>query len=310
MELLYPVVAVGGLALLIVSAEALIRAAASLAQQWNIPASILGLTLIAFGTSLPEIAVTFSAAYNGSPDMAIGSVVGSNVANFCLCIGLTALFAGIPINRWTRRMDFPACMLVTALSAVLLWDGVLDFTDGALLVGSLALYLLLLYLTSKSRSGDAVDEVEQRPILAESGLILLNLALVAAASEATIWGALHTAKLLGVSDLIIGITLLAVGSSLPEIVVSVQGARIGQTDLVIANVIGSNIINLAAALGGVAMITSLQSEPIIHRDLTAMLGATLIMGLLIYLNRNSRLGRLCSLLLVPYAMYLFFVVVE
>ena len=310
MELLYPVAAAGGLALLIYSADALIRASASLAQQWNIPASILGLTLIAFGTSLPEIAVTFSAAYNDSPGMAIGGILGSNVANFCLCLGLTALFASIPISRWTRRMDFPACLAMTALSALLLWDGSLDAVDGALLVGALVLYLLLLYFTSQSRSGDSVSPVEQRPIGIEAGLIVLNLALVAAASEMTIWGSMHTARLIGVSDLIIGITLLAIGSSLPEIVISVQGARVGQTDLVIANVIGSNIINLAAALGGVALISRLESDLIIRRDLVAMLGATLLLGLLLYLNRSGRLGRFCGLLLVPYMAYLFFVVVE
>ncbi len=281
---------IAGLAILIIGGESLIRGASRLAVAMKIPPLIIGLTIVACCTSAPELAISLSAAFKGNADMAIGNVVGSNICNICLILGLAALLQPIRVESTLIRREIPMVILLSIIVyvfAVLGGDAPLSilfsgqFTgqmlpwQGGLLMAILCGYIawtVYEVLVHKKANAEYAKEVEQEVLpdsIAESqgwlkgwrafavnvGLLILGIAMLVFGSDMMVLGSVKLAKMFGVSELIIGLTILAVGTSLPELVVSVLAAAQGKSEIAVGNVIGSNAFNILGVLGPTAFIT-------------------------------------------------------
>ncbi|WP_313024625.1 calcium/sodium antiporter [Pseudomonas lopnurensis] len=258
---------IGGLVLLVVGAEALVRGAARLAGRFGIPPLIIGLTVVAFGTSAPETAVSVQASLSGSGDIAVGNVIGSNIANILLILGLSAVVAPLVVSRQLIRLDVPVMIGAGLICYALAWDGRISRLDGALLLICLVGYTLFLVIASRrERNAPAGDEFvtefgpdeTARPLawLLHLLLIVIGLGLLVGGSNLLIEGAVALARALGLSELVIGLTVVAVGTSMPELATSLLAALRGERDIAVGNVVGSCIFNLLLVLGAGAAVAS------------------------------------------------------
>ncbi len=245
-----------GLFGLFVGGELLVRFASSLAQRLGISPLVVGLTVVAFGTSAPELAASLTAALRGSPEIAFGNVIGSNTANIGLILGLSALAVPLATRTTFVRRELPFMVLTGAALLPLLLDGRLGRLEGAGLVGVLLVYLLVLF-----RVGSAPDDA---PAERATGSLLLSLVgitgglvLLVGGAQALVAGAVTVATALGVPETVVGLTLVAVGTSLPELVSSLVAARKGEGDLALGNIVGSNIFNVLAILGVTSLVQPL-----------------------------------------------------
>ena len=259
---------IAGLVLLVAGAEVLVRGAAKLAAQFGISPLIIGLTVVAFGTSSPEMAVSAQAAWAGKGDIAIGNVVGSNIFNVLFILGVSALIVPLVVSRQLVRQDVPVMVGASFLALALAWDGSLSRLDGALLFAGILAYTGLLIV--KSRQDKAATAAAAASLGAEFGidekagarrwpidclLIIVGLALLILGSNWLVEGAVALARALGLSELVIGLTVIAAGTSLPEVATSVIAAIKGERDIAVGNIVGSNIFNLLAVLGLAALIS-------------------------------------------------------
>lgn len=255
-----------GLVLLVAGAEVLVRGAAKLAAQFGIPPLIIGLTVVAFGTSAPETAVSVQAAMNGSGDLAIGNVIGSNIANILLILGVTALVAPLIVSRQLIRLDVPIMIGASLVVYALAWDGSLSRLDGALLFTGVVSYTAFLIISSRrDKSANEDDEFAKEFGLNEPvkpyawvtnlGLIIVGLVLLVTGSNFLVDSAVTLARVLGISELVIGLTVVAIGTSLPELATSIMAAIKGERDIAVGNIVGSNIFNLLCVLGLASMIS-------------------------------------------------------
>ncbi|MFI8745389.1 calcium/sodium antiporter [Pseudomonas sp. NPDC077186] len=255
---------IAGLVLLVAGAEVLVRGAAKLAAQFGIPPLIIGLTVVAFGTSAPETAVSVQSAINGSGDLAIGNVVGSNIANVLLILGLTALVAPLIVSRQLIRLDVPIMIGASLVTFALAWDGELSRLDGALLFAGVLAYTGFLIYSARQDKGGEDDEFTKEFGLNEPakphawvvnlGLIVAGLVLLVGGSNLLVEGAVQLARALGLSELVIGLTVIAIGTSLPELATSIIAAFKGERDIAVGNIVGSNIFNLLCVLGLASLV--------------------------------------------------------
>jgi cation:H+ antiporter len=243
-----------GAALLVFGAELLVRGASRIAAAAGISPLIIGLTVVAFGTSAPELAVSVGATFSGEPGIAMGNVVGSNIFNVLFILGVSALIVPLSVQRQVVRYELPIMVGVSVLLLVLALDGMIGRFDGVILVAALAGYLL--YLARQGTApeivpGDPIGEATRRGGSRLSNILiaLVGLALLVAGSRFLVGGAVALATLLGVSEAIIGLTIIAAGTSLPELATSVIAGLRGERDIAVGNVIGSNIFNILAILG-------------------------------------------------------------
>lgn len=268
MTLMTFVYLIAGLVLLVAGAEVLVRGAAKLAAQFGISPLVIGLTVVAFGTSAPETAVSVQAALNGSGDIAIGNVVGSNIANVLLILGVTALVAPLVVSRQLIRLDVPIMIGASLVTFGLAWDGELSRIDGALLFAAVVAYTLFLIISSRrEKAAEADDEFAKEFGLHEpakphaglinAGLVIAGLVLLVVGSNFLVEGAVALARALGLSELVIGLTVIAVGTSLPELATSIMAAFRGERDIAVGNIVGSNIFNLLAVLGLASLVSPL-----------------------------------------------------
>lgn len=259
---------IAGLVLLVAGAEVLVRGAARLAAQFGIPPLIIGLTVVAFGTSAPETAVSVQAAFNGSGDLAIGNVVGSNIANVLLILGATALIAPLIVSRQLIRLDVPIMIGASLVVYALAWDGGLSRLDGALLFSGIIAYTTFLIISSRrEKAASEEDEFAKEFGLHEKprpyawminlGLIVVGLVLLVSGSNFLVEGAVALARALGLSELVIGLTVVAIGTSLPELATSLLAAFKGERDIAVGNIVGSNIFNLLCVLGLASLVSPL-----------------------------------------------------
>jgi cation:H+ antiporter len=257
---------VAGLASLVLGADLLVRGASKLALSFGISPLVVGLTIVALGTSAPEIAVSVAAVMEGKSDMAVGNVVGSNIFNVLFILGLSALIVPLVVNRQLIRQEVPIMFGVTALVVLLSFDGQLVPWEGALLLVLLVAYTTFLVLQSRRESAAArtpsapVDEFEAELQTAPAGawdsklpaqLALMGVGLVflVLGSDGLVTAAVFFAKALGVSDVVIALTIVAAGTSMPEVATSITAALKGERDMAVGNVVGSNIFNLLGCLG-------------------------------------------------------------
>jgi cation:H+ antiporter len=251
-----------GVVALVAGAEALVRGAAALAARSGLSPIVIGLTVVAFGTSAPELAVSVGAAVRDEAEIAIGNVVGSNIANVLLILGLSAMVGGaLTVHQRIVRIDVPIVIAVSVLVLLFSLDNEIVRWEGLVLVALLITFITWTVIEARRESGtdlaveseydEALDpeRLKATSPLLDLGLILLGLVLLIVGSQGLVSGATDIAESLGVSDLVIGLTVVAVGTSLPELATSVLAARRGQVDLAVGNVIGSNLFNLLAVLG-------------------------------------------------------------
>ncbi|MAT64893.1 MAG: calcium/sodium antiporter [Gammaproteobacteria bacterium] len=287
---------IGGFALLVWGADRFVVGAAATARNLGVAPLIIGLTIVGLGTSAPEMLVSAMAAWDGNPGLGMGNAVGSNIANIGLIIGLTALIVPLRVSSITLRREFPVLLGIMLAAFVLVADGDLSRLDGSLLLLGMGLMLgWLVWLGLNSRS-DGVDPLlaeytEEIPVgmamPAALGWLALGLVVLLVSSRVLIWGAIGIAEAMGVSDLIIGLTLVALGTSLPELAASIMSALKGEHDIALGNVIGSNMFNLLGVLGLPGLIHPGAVEPeMLSRDFSVMAGLTVLLLFFAYSYRR------------------------
>ena len=296
--LLFSAAIVLGLIFLILSADRFVDAASVIAQRTGLSPLIIGMLIVGIGTSAPEMLVSALAAMQGNPGLALGNAYGSNITNIALILGLTALLSPIPVQSGILRKELPVLCIVTAASIGLLWDGHLGLFDSALLVVALLALMVWLVRTGQESPDSFTEEAEANaqshlPKMGHTGLMLfLSLAVMMAASQGLIWGAAGLAKAAGVSDLVIGLTVLAFGTSVPELASSLVAARKGQHALALGNVIGSNLFNTLGGVGIAGLISPSVVEPdLLTRDLPVVAALSLSL-FVIGMGWRGRMGRI------------------
>ena len=302
-----------GLVLLVWSADRFVEGSAVVARHFGVPPLLVGMLIIGFGTSAPEMVVSAIASFQGNPGLALGNAYGSNITNIALILGLTALLGPIAVNSQIIKRELPVLMAVTALTAALLWDGDLSRIDAIILLsvfGILTVWSIRLGLRERADTLKGEIEAELSSIAMSVGRaafwLVVGLVILIVSSRMLVWGSVEIARALGVSDLIIGLTIVAVGTSLPELASSLIAARKGEHDLAIGNVIGSNLFNTLAVVGIAGAISPMMTEPeILSRDVLVMSLLTLFLFVLGYGFRGEgRVNRLDGgILLLSYIGY-------
>jgi len=301
-----------GLVVLVWSADRFVLGAAATARHLGMSPLLIGMTIVSLGTSAPEIFVSATASLDGAGILAIGNALGSNITNVGLVLGVTALIAPLPIQGKMLKKEIPILLLVTVIAGLVLQDLTLSFWDGVVMLICLVITLFWLFNETHDQEISGLDEEEVQAIeetSTASSIMWLVIGLVALMFSAKIlvWGAVEVARYFGISELIIGLTIVAIGTSLPELAASVASALKGHHDIAIGNVVGSNIFNLLAVMPipGLVANTEIGSE-VLLRDYGAMLLVTLLLIAFIYIfRRKGRVGRSAgSVLLLAYFSYL------
>ena len=299
---------------LIWGADKFVAGAAASARKLGMSTFMIGLTVVAFGTSAPELLVAFSAAMEDASGLAVGNALGSNLANIGLVLAVTALIARIPISKSLLRNELPLVLAVTALAGYCLYDANLSRSDGVVLLAALVLTLAWMIKGPKPEPAEMAVDTEIPGFGGRLMWVYLigGLLLLMASSELLVWGAKELAVMWGVSQLVIGLTVVAVGTSLPELAAAVMSAIRGHHDMALGNVMGSNIFNILAVLAVPGLIAPVEfSDDVFRRDYVAMAGITILLAAILYIDafvRNQpQLGKLAAcILLASYATYYYF----
>ena len=296
-----------GLAILIFSGDFLVRGAVGIASKFNVSTLVIGMTIVAFGTSAPELIVSLKAAIKNHPEIAVGNVIGSNIANLGLVLGATVLIKPLLIQRATVRLDWPAMMFISLLLWGFTQDYELSFFEGLILFLFLAGYSVFMV---KKSSGD-VDEIDEddikKPIYLHILFAVGGSIGLAYGADLLLENAVEIARYFNVSEYVIGTTIIAFGTSVPELITSVVAALKNQSDISIGNLIGSNMFNIGSVLGITSMVKNIPfSETVVSQDMYWMLGVSfIILPLMLIGNKMPRWTGV--ILLFAYALYITFV---
>ncbi len=309
-----------GLAILVWSADRFVDGAAVIAQHLGVSNLIIGITVVGFGTSAPEIAVSVIAVLEEVPGIAVGNALGSNIANIGLILGITALLAPISVSKSLIRSEYPLLFTATVVLVWCLYDLQLDRLDGFLLLGLLVVimtYMIYSHRNSKLETDEDGADAESMSSKVAWLWILVGLVLLIGSSRMLVWGASNIAHSLGVSELVIGLTIVALGTSLPELAASIASLKKSIADMAIGNVIGSNLFNSLAVVGIPPLIHGFEIDSAaLYRDLPVMVVLTLLLFVMSFggnkrLNQIGRFkGAVLFALFLAYQGYLYFEVVS
>lgn len=288
-----------GLTILIVGGESLVRGASSIAKRLKVAPIVIGLTIVAFGTSAPELAVNLFSALQGSADIAVGNVIGSNIANILLILGISALIRTIRVQKNTAWKEIPLALLAVLLVFVMandrLFDGastnVLTRTDGLALIGIFAIFMYYTFGIAKATGDADKDEVKLYSALTSTLLIIGGLIGLVYGGKLLVDNAIVLAQLAGMSQALIGLTIVAVGTSLPELVTSIIAVRHGHDDLAVGNIVGSNIFNILWILGVTSTILPLPISDAVQTDILVNAGVTILLFLFMFVGARHKLNR-------------------
>lgn len=301
------VLLVVGFVMLIKGADWFVDGACAIAYRLGIPELVIGLTIVAMGTSAPEAAVSISAAFKGSADITIGNIVGSNILNILIILGLSALVTSLAVAKSTIRIEIPFTLAATLLLMFLGKDGSITFTDGTILWVAFLVYLAyLLYLSKADNNIEAehCDEEQEEPMSLFKGLVLvaIGVVLIVLGSNIAVDGATEIARIVGLSERFIGLTIVALGTSLPELVTSIAAARKGNADIAIGNIVGSNLFNILFVVGTSALIIDVPFSQAFMPDMWVAAGTVVLLWLFCVLFK--KLNRLSGvIMLVCYGLY-------
>ncbi len=301
-----------GLVFLVVGGEFLVRASVALSFKLQLSKMVIGLTVVSFATSAPELLVSLQAAMEGFSDISLGNVIGSNIANIGLVLGITALIGPLAIDKDFYKFNWPVMVLLSMLLYVLLSnDLVLTRLDGAILLGALVVYLFLLIRRARKQAAAEIEEVDDSLSTTTNFKMILWLLIGGVAlyggSELLVMGAVDIAKSLGVGERVIAVTMIAIGTSVPELAASVIAALKQEKAISLGNLIGSNIFNIASVLGMTALVQPIlvKSPEVLTNDILWMLGFALILLPLAFLPKKLEIGRSKGLLIfVAYCLFI------
>lgn len=306
---------IAGLILLVWSADKFVEGSATTASHFGMPPLLIGMVVVGFGTSAPEMAVSALAASQGNPGLALGNAYGSNITNIALILGITALLAPIAVHSQVMRKELPILILVTAFAGWQLWDGDLSRMDA---IGLMLAFVVLigwsiyqgLRQPDDALAKEMTEEVHAMPVRKAILWLVVGLLLLIISSRILVWGAVDLATTFGISDLVIGLTIVAVGTSLPELASSIIAARKGEHDLALGNILGSNLFNTLAVVGIAGLIAPMPVAPeVLTRDFPVMAALTLVLFAMCYGFRgpgriNRFEGSALLLAFVAYTVYL------
>ena len=309
---------IAGFALLVWSADRFVEGAAATAKHAGMPPLLIGMVIVGFGTSAPEMVVSAMAALDGSPGLALGNAYGSNIANTGLILGFTALFIPLAVHSKIVRKELPLLLIITCLTGAFLWNGRLERLEAIILLAGFFGLIGWSIFSAMGGKGDVLEgemeselEVHSMPLGRAIFWLVAGLILLVVSSRMLVWGAVTIAESLGVSDLIIGLTIVALGTSLPELAATVVAARKGEHDIAIGNVVGSNMFNLLAVVGIAGVIAPMSDVPpeVLTRDWPMVVGLTVALFVFGYGIRgpgriNRREGALLLLAYLAYNAYL------
>lgn len=293
-----------GFLFLIKGADWFVEGASKLAGKFGIPQLVIGLTIVAMGTSLPEAAVSIQGAVKGTAGIAVGNVLGSNIFNVLVILGVTALFAVLPLQRSTLFAEIPYMLFITAVSLILGMNGMcISRVDGALLWTLFLLYFGYLWWLTKQSREENEAETEGWSVMRCLLFLIIGGALIVFGSDLTVDGACRLAQMAGISERVVGLTIVACGTSLPELVTSLVAAKKKHVDIAIGNIVGSNIFNILFVIGTAALIAPIPFEQTFIADALVALAAGVVLWLGVV--RKRQLGRPCGvIMLIGYGAYL------
>lgn len=294
-----------GFALLMKGADWFVEGASKIADKLGVSQLIIGLTIVAMGTSLPEAAVSIASALKGSADLTIGNVVGSNVLNVLLILGLTSVIKAIPVQKSTVKYEIPFVIVVTVILAALgLTDNQVSRLDGGILWALMIVYLIYLLKMAKSGQTSEEEPAEKKNdrVWLMIVMVVVGAAMIVFGSDVTVDAATKLAKMFGMDERLIGLTIVAFGTSLPELVTSVTAALKGKPDIAVGNIVGSNIFNILFVVGTTALIIPVNyAAAFLVDSIAAIAAVVLLFGCVVRKRKLNRLGG--SLMLVGYAAY-------
>lgn len=279
-----------GLGLLVKGADWLVEGGSSIAKRLGVSDLTIGLTIVAFGTSMPELTVNILSSVSGANDLAIGNIVGSNIANILLILGIAALIQKISVQRSTVWKEIPFSLLAAVLLLVMANDHIIDGysvselsrSDGLAFLGFFLIFLWYTFGMQKVEKGTEEETTPTRGLLVSCGLLLIGLVLLVAGGNLTVRGAVDIAETLGASQALIGLTVVAIGTSLPELATSIVAAMKNKADIAVGNIVGSNIFNVFWILGVSATIQPLTFQPALNIDLFMVLLATVMLFMAVH----------------------------
>lgn len=319
--MLLPVIAIiAGLVLLVWSADRFVEGSAVVARHFGMPPLLIGMVIVGFGTSAPEMVVSALSASQGNPGIALGNAYGSNITNIALIIGLTALISPITVHSQVLKKELPILTLITGLAAWQVWDGQITRIDAVILLLCFAALISWTVWQGMRKKNDTLGQEMEQDLDRRSMRIgrsvfwlVSGLLLLIASSRLLVWGAVEISQRFGVSDLIIGLTIVAVGTSLPELASSIIATRKGEHDIALGNVLGSNLFNTLAVVGIAGLIQPMATTPeVLSRDVLTMALLTISLFVICY-GFKGRVGRVNRvegmLLLTAYVGYLSYLVV-
>ena len=288
MLLLQAVLLVLGFVMLVKGADWFVEGVAGIAEKFGIPQLVIGLTIVAMGTSAPEAAVSITSALKGNAGITIGNVVGSNIMNVLVILGLTAVITNLAVQQSTIRYELPFMLVISIILLVMgMGDNTITFIEGIVLWVLFILYLTYLFIMAKKKKEEPEEE-KVRPMWQLLLLGIIGAALVVWGADITVDSASNIAKFFGMSDRLIGLTIVAFGTSLPELVTSVTAAKKGKADIAIGNIVGSNVFNILFVVGTTALVTPVAFESKFIIDSLVAFGAGVLLWLGVFKNKELR----------------------
>ncbi|MCH8518504.1 calcium/sodium antiporter [Candidatus Gracilibacteria bacterium] len=300
-----------GFPLLIKGADILILGASSLALRYGIPSLVVGLTIVAFGTSAPELAVNIFSAFKGSTELIMGNIIGSNISNILLILGVTACIITLPAEQSTLYKEIPFSLFTIVLVAIFgfLFGGIFFITALFFLILFLGFiyYTYCLAIKGNKDIGNQGEKNNSKSVFLSISYIILGLLGLTLGGKWIVDGAIEIALSLGMSELVVGLTIVAIGTSLPELATSVIAAIKKETDIAIGNIVGSNIFNILLVLGVSGLITSIAIDGEIYRDIGVNILATILLTLFLYFSKGNKLRRVHGVVfLIFFILYVIF----
>lgn len=297
-----------GFLMLVKGADVFVDGAAGIADKFGIPQLVIGLTIVAMGTSAPEAAVSITAALKENADITIGNIVGSNILNILIILGVTSVIVAVSVQKSTVRYEIPFMLVITVMLAIFGYtSGHITFWEGIIFWIAFTIYLAYLFIMAMNNK-EEVEETKKRPVWMLLLFVVIGIVLVVWGSDVTVDAATRIARAAGLSQRFIGLTIVALGTSLPELVTSVSAARKGKADIAIGNIVGSNIFNILFVVGTTALITPVVFKPEFMIDTMISLAAGILLWLCVF--RDRKLGRAGGIImLLGYVAYFVYLVV-
>lgn len=297
-----------GFLMMVKGADVFVDGAAGIADKFGIPQLVIGLTIVAMGTSAPEAAVSITAALKENADITIGNIVGSNILNILIILGVTSVIVAVSVQKSTVRYEIPFMLAITVMLAIFGYtSGHITFWEGIIFWIAFTIYLAYLFIMAMNNK-EEVEETKKRPVWMLLLFVVIGIVLVVWGSDVTVDAATMIARAAGLSQRFIGLTIVALGTSLPELVTSVSAARKGKADIAIGNIVGSNIFNILFVVGTTALITPVVFKPEFMIDTMISLAAGILLWLCVF--RDRKLGRAGGIImLLGYVAYFVYLVV-